>query len=124
MLLEPVAQAQQIRGHRAKGLSFFVLLPLLWEEETSNNRFLVNIQACTAFIHNLHGVPPQERRKKHERNKGRPRDTERWEILPYVLRVRASNRRWCFEVSRSYCWSRSEEHTSELQSPCNLVCRL
>src|SRR2546426_3574547 len=22
------------------------------------------------------------------------------------------------------CWGRSEEHTSELQSPCNLVCRL
>src|SRR5256885_12189480 len=22
------------------------------------------------------------------------------------------------------CWQRSEEHTSELQSPCNLVCRL
>src|SRR5256885_9794708 len=22
------------------------------------------------------------------------------------------------------CWERSEEHTSELQSPCNLVCRL
>src|SRR5256885_4983037 len=25
---------------------------------------------------------------------------------------------WCFDVPRS------EEHTSELQSPCNLVCRL
>src|SRR5688500_19952983 len=24
----------------------------------------------------------------------------------------------------SICWFRSEEHTSELQSPCNLVCRL
>src|SRR2546426_3685684 len=24
----------------------------------------------------------------------------------------------------AYCCSRSEEHTSELQSPCNLVCRL
>src|SRR5688500_18143354 len=28
-----------------------------------------------------------------------------------------------FEQSRSV-WMRSEEHTSELQSPCNLVCRL
>src|SRR5256885_9724460 len=28
-------------------------------------------------------------------------------------------RRWCSHRSR-----RSEEHTSELQSPCNLVCRL
>src|SRR2546426_6896246 len=25
---------------------------------------------------------------------------------------------------RWFCWRRSEEHTSELQSPCNLVCRL
>src|SRR2546426_6578605 len=24
----------------------------------------------------------------------------------------------------AYCFKRSEEHTSELQSPCNLVCRL
>src|SRR5256885_9177874 len=28
------------------------------------------------------------------------------------------------EVQRLACGSRSEEHTSELQSPCNLVCRL
>src|ERR1022692_1420632 len=27
-------------------------------------------------------------------------------------------------LDRSMHWSRSEEHTSELQSPCNLVCRL
>src|SRR5256885_10889158 len=27
-------------------------------------------------------------------------------------------------VSLRAQWSRSEEHTSELQSPCNLVCRL
>src|SRR5205807_8672989 len=27
-------------------------------------------------------------------------------------------------VARVACWRRSEEHTSELQSPCNLVCRL
>src|SRR5256885_6420620 len=25
---------------------------------------------------------------------------------------------------RTHCMARSEEHTSELQSPCNLVCRL
>src|SRR2546426_12060529 len=30
-----------------------------------------------------------------------------------------------YELSRSHQdWERSEEHTSELQSPCNLVCRL
>src|SRR5256885_8622705 len=27
-------------------------------------------------------------------------------------------------VSKTSTWDRSEEHTSELQSPCNLVCRL
>src|SRR5256885_13099038 len=25
---------------------------------------------------------------------------------------------------RTFLWTRSEEHTSELQSPCNIVCRL
>src|SRR2546426_4359405 len=31
---------------------------------------------------------------------------------------------FCFCISKSWVWCRSEEHTSELQSPCNLVCRL
>src|SRR5256885_11027604 len=30
----------------------------------------------------------------------------------------------CWYYSGNYCALRSEEHTSELQSPCNLVCRL
>src|SRR5256885_5238608 len=30
----------------------------------------------------------------------------------------------CRLLSPGACWPRSEEHTSELQSPCNLVCRL
>src|SRR2546426_5009378 len=34
---------------------------------------------------------------------------------------RARSRRWVAEVRADV---RSEEHTSELQSPCNLVCRL
>src|SRR5256885_9672101 len=29
-----------------------------------------------------------------------------------------------FPILASQIWKRSEEHTSELQSPCNLVCRL
>src|SRR5256885_4347525 len=28
------------------------------------------------------------------------------------------------QTAKKTDWSRSEEHTSELQSPCNLVCRL
>src|SRR5256885_12328053 len=32
---------------------------------------------------------------------------------------------WTGDVGLAvYLWDRSEEHTSELQSPCNLVCRL
>src|SRR5256885_8481881 len=32
---------------------------------------------------------------------------------------------WCWACTPWPCWAcRSEEHTSELQSPCNLVCRL
>src|SRR5256885_2381123 len=30
----------------------------------------------------------------------------------------------CDQTKHYKCWTRSEEHTSELQSPCNLVCRL
>src|SRR5256885_6102283 len=34
-------------------------------------------------------------------------------------------RGWALEdLRRGRRWGRSEEHTSELQSPCNLVCRL
>src|SRR5256885_11253161 len=40
---------------------------------------------------------------------------------PALLRSVQSGRRLSLAVRRSY---RSEEHTSELQSPCNLVCRL
>src|SRR5688500_20083088 len=31
---------------------------------------------------------------------------------------------WKSFAVREVCYRRSEEHTSELQSPCNLVCRL
>src|SRR6266446_10543281 len=35
-----------------------------------------------------------------------------------------SGESWCTSSRRSCSRTRSEEHTSELQSPCNLVCRL
>src|SRR2546426_7948532 len=37
---------------------------------------------------------------------------------------RAMSRRRSRELMAGFSASRSEEHTSELQSPCNLVCRL
>src|SRR5256885_11670141 len=40
-----------------------------------------------------------------------------------VVRIRNGDRLLPFRV-RSHATPRSEEHTSELQSPCNLVCRL
>src|ERR1022692_4277438 len=43
------------------------------------------------------------------------RSTFRWPSAP------PTSRRWFAKPPR---WARSEEHTSELQSPCNLVCRL
>src|SRR5256885_15651540 len=52
-----------------------------------------------------------------------PRST----LFPYttLFRSRPSVSRGSWG-GRSRCWwtARSEEHTSELQSPCNLVCRL
>src|ERR1022692_5131700 len=50
-----------------------------------------------------------------------PRST----LFPYTTLFRSDR---CFErycpVESGPCAYRSEEHTSELQSPCNLVCRL
>src|SRR5256885_12420495 len=64
-----------------------------------------------------------------------PRST----LFPYTTLFRSapdrphgtpSNRRWVQREHLEFPWAphkpqnRSEEHTSELQSPCNLVCRL
>src|SRR5256885_13760072 len=56
-----------------------------------------------------------------------PRST----LFPYTTLFRSSWRDWALLTggaatrARAYCCgARSEEHTSELQSPCNLVCRL
>src|ERR1039457_7540829 len=51
-----------------------------------------------------------------------PRST----LFPYTTLFRSMSGRWakpCMEHGKPPV-PRSEEHTSELQSPCNLVCRL
>src|SRR5205807_4054694 len=54
-----------------------------------------------------------------------PRST----LFPYttLFRSQKAERSWArfdCKILKLYFLSRSEEHTSELQSPCNLVCRL
>src|ERR1022692_5009497 len=54
-----------------------------------------------------------------------PRST----LFPYTTLFRSRNSRQALltlprPVTCCESWPRSEEHTSELQSPCNLVCRL
>src|SRR2546426_2010047 len=44
-------------------------------------------------------------------------------LVDTVIRAAATDRRLCRLLAR-VALGRSEEHTSELQSPCNLVCRL
>src|SRR5215467_13285117 len=46
------------------------------------------------------------------------------ELAPVTCAVSASTWRRRADTSAVRARSRSEEHTSELQSPCNLVCRL
>src|SRR5256885_16796740 len=46
------------------------------------------------------------------------------DALPISRRPRSSSPPCCSPHRASTKASRSEEHTSELQSPCNLVCRL
>src|SRR5215467_15592371 len=57
----------------------------------------------------------------------------RFTLFPYttLVRSRVRRRRWHYPddhvarlPGRQAVDARSEEHTSELQSPCNLVCRL
>src|SRR6266853_3171865 len=58
-------------------------------------------------------------RRQHSRYERRPLD------LPWrgqTVRMRVHSRRWFCDVPT--CPRRSEEHTSELQSQSNLVCRL
>src|ERR1039457_7517923 len=53
-----------------------------------------------------------------------PRST----LFPYTTLFRSAGNRhprtWAFDGRQSYQHPRSEESTSELQSPCNIVCRL
>src|SRR2546426_2372104 len=44
--------------------------------------------------------------------------------VAFIRRAMASRRFFAPQVMAYWFTSRSEEHTSELQSPCNLVCRL
>src|SRR5256885_11939040 len=48
---------------------------------------------------------------------------ESTEVAQLDIRLGARTMRAVF-TAKSCVWQRSEEHTSELQSPCNLVCRL
>src|SRR5256885_6010458 len=49
-----------------------------------------------------------------------PRST----LFPYTTLFRSAWSWGCCTWQQLPGWHRSEEHTSELQSPCNLVCRL
>src|SRR5256885_3683281 len=59
-------------------------------------------------------------RGRPERRAGRARGVRRARLLAIGRARRADSRRRQGALARC----RSEEHTSELQSPCNLVCRL
>src|SRR5256885_3274299 len=56
-----------------------------------------------------------------EKNRGRPEAATEWFLRAVELEPESSVVH--FYLGEIY-YNRSEEHTSELQSPCNLVCRL
>src|SRR2546426_3473856 len=70
----------------------------------------------TTLFRSVLRAPRACRRKRNIRKSTRSRRTQRLSLSPRLhsrepLRIRSRKKR-------------SEEHTSELQSPCNLVCRL
>src|SRR5256885_6846177 len=56
-------------------------------------------------------------------HQSRPSNTTTW-IRPTMVTLRQKRASRVIALPASRCPPRSEEHTSELQSPCNLVCRL
>src|SRR2546426_9269412 len=55
---------------------------------------------------------------------GKYADDPQWEALAGLEPERRRTHGWGWTVPATHLKLRSEEHTSELQSPCNLVCRL
>src|SRR5256885_6170906 len=71
------------------------------------------------------GMPHAARRYTAEEVLGFPSDGNRYEVVGGELLVTPSpTQKHQLVLGRLYVALRSEEHTSELQSPCNLVCRL
>src|SRR2546426_9292480 len=80
--------------------------------------FFFNDTATTEiYTLSLHDALPISRRARAARRTAACEATSRWSRQPRGWSARP---RGC----RDHRLVRSEEHTSELQSPCNLVCRL
>src|SRR5256885_6239630 len=67
---------------------------------------------------------PEARRRFGPRTCGTSAETTPAETRRRAASLHAAGRKASPDQSRARRRSRSEEHTSELQSPCNLVCRL
>src|SRR5256885_12237360 len=81
--------------------------------------FFFNDTATTEiYTLSLHDALPISSITASAHGSGTSARESRRAFCPSSTTTRASPR------SVSWIWLRSEEHTSELQSPCNLVCRL
>src|SRR2546426_8460606 len=92
-------------------MSFFVFF-FFQAEDGIRDYKVTGVQTCALPISTLHAAT---RRPKTTYRTMRTRNAVRSAVTSRVIRgyKRSNNDGW-----------RSEEHTSELQSPCNLVCRL
>src|SRR5256885_716889 len=82
---------------------------------------LINIQILSAAWAKAHGAEqPQNALAKEENYATRNANG----TGPYVIASREQDTRTVLRQFPGNWGKRSEEHTSELQSPCNLVCRL
>src|SRR5215467_9732169 len=85
---------------------------------------LTNFGPAMATNHSRSCRTSDSHRICHNRRSQRNRDSYRTHRRHQGHRIRHSRRSNRENISGDTACDRSEEHTSELQSPCNLVCRL
>src|SRR5256885_7900536 len=121
-----------LRGNGwGSGLYYCLFFFFFQAEDGIRDYKVTGVQTCALPISRLAQARPASRAPAHRRRTG-----EKWGLQRFMVYIQGLNPRF-YELAAAQArhsgigsgaarriQHRSEEHTSELQSPCNLVCRL